>query len=342
MAGGTRSKEIVMARIVRFHETGGPEVMRIEQAPQREPGEGEVRIAVKAIGLNRAEAMYRAGQYLEAPTLPSMLGYEAAGLIEAVGPGVSGFHVGQAVSTIPAFSMNQYGMYGDQVIAPARAVSANPDGLGFEAASASWMQYMTAWGALVDIAGVGAGDVVLIPAATSSVGLAAIQICRAAGARPIALSRSSAKRAALQAAAPDVEMVFTEEEDLVEAVKRLTGGKGARLAFDPVGGPTLGKLADAMSSGGIIIVYGALSTEPTPYPLFAALGKGLTIRGYTLFEISADETRFAAGRAYVLDGLASGALSPVIAKTFRFEDIVESHRYMESNEQVGKIVVTVG
>ena len=330
-----------MPRIVRFHETGGPEVLKIEEVPRRAPGAGEIRIRVHAIGLNRAEAMYRAGAYLEAPKLPSGLGYEACGIVDAVGPGVAEFSPGMAVSTIPAFSMTEYGMYGDEVIAPAHAVVVNPEGQGFADAAASWMQYLTAWGALVDIAGVKAGDVVLIPAATSSVGLAAIQIVRAAGGRPIALTRSSAKRAALAEAAPGTEMVFTEEQDLVAEVMRLTGGAGARIAFDPVGGPTVAKLAAALSPKGILIEYGALSSEPTPYPLFAALGKGLTIRGYTLFEISQDPALFAAGKAYVLEGLARGTLKPVIARRFPFAEIVQAHRFLESNAQIGKIVVEI-
>src|SRR5215475_2650092 len=106
-------KEIAMARVVRFHETGGPEVLKIEQVDLPRPGAGEVRIVVKALGLNRAEAMFRGGHYLEQPKLPARLGYEAAGTVEALGEGVQGLKVDDAVSTIPAFSMNQYGVYGD-------------------------------------------------------------------------------------------------------------------------------------------------------------------------------------------------------------------------------------
>ncbi|WP_428376484.1 zinc-dependent alcohol dehydrogenase family protein [Lichenicoccus sp.] len=331
-----------MPRLVRFHETGAPEVLRIEDLPSRAPGEGEVRIRVRAIGLNRAEAMFRAGQYLEAPQLPSGLGYEAAGVVDAIGPGVTGFAPGQAVSTIPAFSMAQYGMYGEEVITPVHAVVAHPDSLSFTDAAACWMQYLTAWGALVDIAELRAGDAVLVPAASSSVGLAAIQICAAAGAKPIALTRSGAKQAALEQAVPGVPVIRTGEQDLIAEVNRLTNGKGARIAFDPVGGPTVEKLAAALAPGGILFEYGALSPDPTPFPLFAALGKGLTMRGYTLFEISRDPARLEAGKRFVLDGLAAARFKPVIARFFRFDEIVAAHRYLESNEQVGKIVVTVG
>lgn len=101
-----------MPKIVRFHETGGAEVLKLENLPLEDPGEGEVRLKVEAIGLNRAEVMYRQGQYLESPTLPSRIGYEASGTIDALGPGVDAFAVGDRVSTIPSFSMHKYGVYG--------------------------------------------------------------------------------------------------------------------------------------------------------------------------------------------------------------------------------------
>ena len=107
-----------MPKIVRFHETGGPEVLKIEDLPLAQPGEGEVRLNVEAIGLSRAEVMLRQGRYLDAPELPSRLGYEAAGIVDAVGPGASDIHVGDRVSTIPAFSMGEHGVYGESAIVP--------------------------------------------------------------------------------------------------------------------------------------------------------------------------------------------------------------------------------
>ena len=136
-------------------------------------------------------------------------------------------------------------------------------------------------------------------------------------------------------------VIATEEQDLPAEVKKITGGKGAKMAFDPVGGPTLEKLMASMAQSGLIVEYGKLSTEPTPLPLFELLGKGLTIRGYVLFEVVRDPKRLERGKEFIFGGLASGKLKPVIAKTFKFEEIVEAHRYLESNQQIGKIVVTV-
>ncbi|MGH8755324.1 MAG: zinc-dependent alcohol dehydrogenase family protein [Burkholderiales bacterium] len=304
------------------------------------PGPGEVRIAVKALGLNRAEAMFRSGHYLEQPRFPARLGYEAAGTVEALGEGVQGLKVGDAVSTIPAFSQNQYGVYGDMAIVPAFAVAKHPASLSWAEAAAVWMQYATAYGALIDIAGLKAGDTLLIPAASSSVGIAAIQIARMIGATPVALTRRSNKSTALLDAGA-AHVIATEEQDVVAEVKKLTGGKGARIGFDPVGGPNFAKLTAAMAERGVLFLYGALSTEPTPLPLMDVLGKSLTIRGYVLFEITGDPQRLERAKKFIVDGLSAGKLKPVIAKTFPLEQIVEAHRYLESNQQIGKIVVTV-
>jgi NADPH:quinone reductase-like Zn-dependent oxidoreductase len=329
-----------MAIAVRFHRIGGPEVLQLDTVDVPPPAAGEVRIQVKALGLNRAESMFRMDQYLESPTLPSRLGYEAAGTIESIGPGVEGFKPGDAVSVVPAYSQGKYGVYGDLAVVPAAAVVKHPASLSWVEAAAIWMQYLTAYGALIDVAKLTRGETVLIPAASSSVGLAAIQIANLVGATPIALTRKNDKRGELLRLGA-AHVIATEEQDLVAETQRLTNNQGARVAFDPVGGPTLMKLAEAMASHGIIIEYGALSPEPTPLPLFVLLGKLLTIRGYVLFEITTDPQRFALGKQFVIDGLAAGKLKPVIAKTFPLSEIVEAHRYLESNAQIGKIVVTV-
>jgi len=327
-----------MPKQVVFHEIGDADVLKIEDQPLVEPGEGEVRIRVEAIGLNRAEVMFRRGQYLEQPSFPSRLGYEASGVVDALGPGVEGLSIGDRVSTIPAFSMVQYGVYGESAVVPAHAVAAYPENLSPAEGASIWMQYMTAYGAIVDYGQLKAGDIVLIPAASSSVGLASIQIVKAANAMAIATTRGSSKKQALLDAGAD-HVIVTDEENLPERVMALTGGQGANIVFDPVAGPMLTALAQATARGGTIFVYGALAPQPTPYPLLEALGKGLSIQGYTLFEITGEPARMARAKQFVYQGLASGDLKPVVASTFSLDDIVDAHRYMESNQQIGKIIV---
>lgn len=329
-----------MAKIVRFKQTGGPEVLQIvdEQVPA--PGPGEVQIDVHTIGLNRAEAMFRLGQYLEDPKLPAGLGYEAAGKVVAVGQGVSGFAPGDIVSTIPAFSQNDYGSYGERVNMPVHAVARHPSQLSLEQAVAIWMPYLTAYGALVDIGQLQRGEVVLINAASSSVGLAAIDLARSLGAVPVALTRTSDKAAALKQAGA-AHVIATQEVDVAAQVQRLTDGAGARLAFDPVAGPGIEALCNALGQGGTLVVYGALSPEATPLPLMALLSKQLTVRGYVLFEITTNPDRLGPAKELLCAKLSAGELTPTIDRTFAFEEIVAAHEYMEQNGQIGKIVVKV-
>ena len=329
-----------MPKIVRFHETGGAEVLKIEDLPLAEPGKGEVRLKVEAIGLNRAEIMFRKGQYLETPQFPSRLGYEAAGIIDAVGPDVTDFKIGDRVSTIPSFSMGQYGVYGESAIVPVSAAAKYPDNLSAMEGAAIWMQYMTAYGALIHYGNIQKEDTVLITAASSSVGIAAIQIVKAAGGIAIATTRGADKKTFLLEEGAD-HVIVTDEEDLVERGMSLTAGKGVRVVFDPVAGPLLEQLAEVTTSGGIIFEYGALAPKPTPFPLFPALAKGLTVRGYTLFEIVKNSESLKQGKDYIYKSLKAGSLKPIIDRTFPLEEIVEAHRYMTSNQQKGKIMVTV-
>ena len=329
-----------MARVVRFHRLGGPEVLSIEEVEVPAPGRGEVRIRAKALGLNRAEAMLRTGNYIETATFPAGLGFEAAGIVEHVGEGVTDFEPGDTVSVVPPLSQLRWPAYGEVATFPAAHVVKHPPALGFEAAAAVWMQYVTAYGALIDIAKLQRDDFVVVTAASSSVGLAAIQIARMVGATPIAVTRTSEKKQALLEAGA-AHVIASAEEDLKARLTEIAGKDGVRVVFDPIGGPSFEPLTAAMARGGILLEYGALSPEPTPFPLFAVLGKSLTLRGYLVHEITGDPARLQAAKSFVLGGLESGALRPIIAKIFRFEEIVDAHRYLESNRQFGKIVVTI-
>jgi NADPH:quinone reductase-like Zn-dependent oxidoreductase len=244
------------------------------------------------------------------------------------------------VSVIPGFDMNDYAFYGEVANAPVGFVAHHPASLSAIEAAAVWMQYVTAYGALVDIAGLKSGDAVVIPAASSSVGLAAIQIANRVGATPIALTRGRGKQQALQNAGA-AHVIVTNEQDLVAEVLAITRGKGARVVFDPVGGPTIVKLAQAMARFGILFIYGALSPEPTPLPLVEVLAKSQTVRGYIMMEVTLNPGSLERAKRFINEGLGDGSLKPIIAKTFPLDQIVEAHRYLESNQQLGKIVVTV-
>jgi NADPH:quinone reductase-like Zn-dependent oxidoreductase len=329
-----------MVKVVRIHELGGPEVLRIEELEVGAPGAGEVRIRVEAVGLNRAEAMYRAGRYPVEPQLPSLIGYEGVGTVEALGPGVTDFAVGERVCVLPMIQQGQYGIWAESAIVPTRILLPAPPFLSAADAASIWMQYMTAF-ALIEVAQIGIGDGVIIRAASSSVGIAAIQLANWAGALSIACTRTRDKAEALIAQGAQ-HVVATEEEDLVARVMEITGGKGARTAFDPVGGPYVETLANALAPRGILFIYGGLSGQPTPYPHWPCAYKGLSMRGWVASEIWNSPHRYQAAQEKILTGLAGGQLRPVIAREFHgLESLAEANAYLESNQQIGKVVVTL-
>jgi len=202
------------------------------------------------------------------------------------------------------------------------------------------MMFLTAYGALVFDAQIKAGDFVIIPAASSSVGLAAIQIVNHAGATSLALTRTSEKKKRLLEAGA-AHVVATQEQDIVTEVMRITNGHGAHVVFDPVGGADFPNLIAALTDQGIACIYGALSEDDTPIPVLGMIRKMATVKGYSVRLVIGDEARRKAAVEYVTNGLESGALTPVIDRIFKFDDMVEVHRYLENSGQFGKIVVTL-
>lgn len=249
-----------MTLTVRFHEYGGPEVLRLDHADPGAPGPGEALVRIEAIGLNRAEALFRAGRYIEpASAFPARLGAEAAGVVERLGPGVEGFVPGQPVSVVPAFSQNDYGVYAERAVVPARALVPRPDGVDAVAGAAVWMPYLTAYGAMSEVVGLRAGDVAVVTAASSGVGLAALHTAARLGATPVAVTRTRAKADRLRAEGA-AEVVVSGEDDVAAGLLRLTGGRGVAAVFDAVAGPGVVGLSRAVAADGTLLLWGAQSS----------------------------------------------------------------------------------
>jgi NADPH:quinone reductase len=331
-----------MSKVVKFHEFGSPDVLKVEEESLRQPQAGEVRIKVQALGLNRAEVLYRTNSYTEQAQFPSRIGYEAAGVVDAIGEGITGLQVGDRVSTIPGFSLNQYGVAGDVAIVPALHVAQYPDQFSPTEGTSIWMQYLTAYGCLIEFGKLKQGDAVAITAASSSVGLAATQMVNDAGGISIAITRKVDQRERLLEAGAQ-HVIVTDEEDMAERMNAITGGKGADIVIDPVSGPYLEKLADIVAPEGLIVEYGWLAEGASVFPVVSAIAKGFRVQGFHLgFHVIAHPERLQAGISYINQRLQSGAFHPLIAdKQFTLDQIVDAYRYMESNEQLGKIVVTV-
>jgi NADPH:quinone reductase-like Zn-dependent oxidoreductase len=338
------------SRVVRFAREGGPEVLELHELEVPPPAAGEIRVRVEAIGLNRAEAMYRGGYYYErAARYPALLGYEGAGTVDALGPDVRGFEPGEPVSIVPSFSMRDYGVYAELANVPARAIVRRPEGQSAIDGAAVWMSGITAYGALLEVAKLRAGDTVLLTAASGSIGLTAIEIANRIGASTIACTRSQAKREALLRAGATHALVVGEGTgDLVAQVRELTEGRGAELVLDAVAGPGVSELAAATANDGMLLLYGFLQ-QPEVAGTFGSLDTPFPLTNWTVrmrwyaaaLDVSAHPDRMRRARQFVLSGLRHGSLKATLDRTFTLDEIAAAHSYLESNAQVGKVVVTV-
>lgn len=337
-----------MTRIVEFSEFGQPEVLKLVDRELPEPGPGEVRMAIEAIGLNRADAMLRVDQYIETPELPSKLGYDAAGTVEVVGEGVTNVAVGDKVLTIPAFSQSKYGVYGEAAIVPANGLWPWPEGLSAEAAASVGVQYTTVYFALKSVGRLVAGETVLLTAATGGVGFAGIEMVKQLGATVIATTRKREKAQMLIDAGAD-HVIVTSEEDLETRVQEITQGAGVQVVFDAIAGKTVPALINSLGFGGRYVMYGILdNTDPT-ISMMPLLVKGITLSGYAVFAFTGypemgmaqQVEAVAEAREFLLPRLADGRLKPLVSEMFRLDDVVVAHTALESNQQVGKIVLKV-
>ncbi|MDP3176074.1 MAG: zinc-dependent alcohol dehydrogenase family protein [Phenylobacterium sp.] len=326
-----------MARIVRFHELGGPDVLRVEEVDPGAPGADEVLLNIEAIGLNRGEAAFRGGHYIFKPTLPSYIGGEATGRVAQLGSNVQGLKVGDAVVFMPISPPGERSIYGEQAVVPALSLVKAPEGLDAIQNGSVWVAFLTAWGGLAK-AGLAKGQTVIIPAASSAVGLAAVQIAHDIGATVIATTRRSGKSDAILAAGAD-HVVATEEQDIKAEVARITGGKGVELIFDPVAGPFAETLFECLADDGTLMIYGGMANQPHIFPRQLSIRKNLTMRGYNFFELLRDRPRLDAAMGEIAARIRDGRFKMPVAKIFPLDQVAEAHRFLESNTHIGKIVM---
>lgn len=327
-----------MNRAVVFDELGGPEVLRIVEVSVGPPRAGEVCVRIEAVGVNRADALLRSGRYAVPARLPgARLGVEAAGYVEAVGPGVSTVGPGDAVLTTVVTKVDRNGSYADRFVVPEATVLRRPGDLAAVPAAATWVSYSTAHGALIERAGLCAGETVLITAPSSGVGLAAIQIAASIGAETVALTTSPSKVEQLLKFGAGHVLIARPDMDprtqLHDAI-----GRGADVILDPIGGPGLPRLAAAARRDGRVVLYGWLDGRPAEVPM----NWPLTLIGYNNFhdaQVPEVRSRMA---AFIDAGLRRGALVPTVDRVFPLEEVVEAHRYLEAGGQFGKVVLVTG
>ncbi|MFZ9406064.1 MAG: NADPH:quinone oxidoreductase family protein [Burkholderiaceae bacterium] len=315
-------------------EWGPPESLVIEDIPARDPGPGEVRIRVRAASVNFPDVLIIQNKYQFKPERPFSPGSEAAGDVISVGAGVTHVKPGDRV-----LASTGHGSFAEEVIATAAKVVKLPDGLGYDVASAFILTYGTSWHALNDRAALKAGETVLVLGAAGGVGISAIEIAKARGARVIAAASTEEKLAVCREHGAD-ETINYETEDLREGIKRTTGGKGPDVIYDPVGGKYAEPAFRSIAWRGRYLVVGFANGEIPRLPLNLMLLKGASVVGvfwgdYTKREPAANERDVAEMMAL----LTAGKLRPHISATSSLDQVPQALIDMANRRVTGKVLI---
>ncbi len=326
--------------------------LRIRECPDPEPGPGQVRISVRAFGINFADILARTGMYLDAPPLPFVPGYEVAGVVEAVGPGCEGFKPGDRVA-----ALTDFGGYAEKALAHALLTVPLPEGMEWPEAAAIPVNGVTAWLALRGLTTIHEGDRVLIHAAAGGVGTMAVQIALDAGCEVFGTVGSEEKAAFLRELG--VHHALVHAKDDVEAqVERLTGGAGLDLVLDSLGGRSIAEGMRMLAPSGRLVSIGIASLTPRKTRSLVSAGMGLLkapiLHPYSMLSesksfIGINIKRLGASRPRLLaralrevfDLVRQGRLSPHLDSVYRFEDCAAAHERLHGRQSVGKVVVVV-
>lgn len=323
-----------MANAIRFHETGGPEVLTWESVEVGDPGPGEVRIRHEAVGLNFADTYFRTGLY-PAP-LPAGMGVEAAGVVEAVGAGVAGFREGDRVT----YTGSPLGAYSTERVMPAEHLIALPNGISLETAAAMTMRGLTASYLLRRIHPLKAGDTVLLHAAAGGVGLIFCQWAKLLGVSVIGTVSSDEKADVARAHGCSEVIVYTRE-NVAERVRDITDGKGVPVVYDSIGATTFQSSLDSLARRGLLVAFGTASGPIPPIDAMQLAVKGsLFVTRPALADYIADPGERAELAGELFDHVAAGRIAIEINQRYALDDAVRAHRDLESGRSVGSSVFT--
>jgi putative PIG3 family NAD(P)H quinone oxidoreductase len=325
-------RAIVIAR------PGGPEVLAVRDRPDLTPLRGEVRVRVRAAGVNRADLLQRAGNYPVPADAPQDIpGLEYAGEVDSLGDGVVDLAVGDRV-----FGLAPGGTYAEQLLVPVRAAARMPGRLSFVEAAAIPEAFITAWDAMVTQSRLTAGERVLVHAVGSGVGTAAVQIARAIGAQPVGTSRSASKLEPCRALGLEHGIVVSSAGEFAEAVLRVAPG-GVDVVLELVGGRYVAEDLRCMAPRARLVVVGLLAGGQVDFDLGMLLRRRYEVRG-TVLRARPLEERIATMQTFarhVVPLVASGALRPVVDRTFPLQEASKAHAHIASNESFGKVILEV-
>jgi len=328
---------------------GPPEVLEAHEAPDPAPGDGEVRIAVRAAGVNFADVLARLGLYPDAPKPPVVVGYEVSGVVDAVGRGVTTHRAGDRV-----VALTKFGGYADRVVVPAVSAFAIPDALDDIAAAAIPVNYVTALLALYRLSNLAAGETVLIHGAGGGVGIAATQLARLRGATIIGTASATKHDAIRQQGVHHA--IDYRTANVAAEVRRLTNGRGADIVLDPIGGPSFTESYELLAPLGRLVMYGVSSvvsgerrsmwhalTMVIRMPRFRPLrlmDSNRGVFGLNLGHLWSERQQLGEAMTLILREVGAGRLSPVVARTFPLDKAADAHRFIQSRGNTGKVVLT--
>jgi NADPH:quinone reductase len=319
-------------KAIQFTEVGGPDVMKIVDIPKPELRPKMVRVRNHAVGINFADNFFRQGTYLVRPKLPDTPGMEGAGVIDEVGPEVENLKPGMRVVGVGLKTYAEYALFYENQTIPL------PDFVSFEEGAAFPIQTLTAWFMMHVSHHLTPGQTVLVHSAAGGVGLVAIQIAKAAGARVIGTVSSDGKIPIAKQYGAD-EVINYETHDFAKEVMRLTDGKGIDLNLDAVGKPTFEKGLECGAPFGHIILYGRAGGAPDKLDVNRLFPKALKVSGFVLFTASSQHHLMRQGTEACFNLMKEGKLKMVIGKTFPLDQAGAAHRFMESRQSVGKLVL---
>ena len=323
-----------MTHAIRIHEHGGTDVMRWEAVEVGEPGPGELRVRHTAAGVNFIDVYFRTGLY-PVPDLPCVLGKEGAGVVEAVGPDVTDFQVGDRV----AYATAPLGSYAEERLLPAEHAVPLPEGIDDQTAAALMLKGMTAQYLLKQTHPVRAGDTILFHAAAGGVGLIACQWAKQIGATVIGTVGSEEKAALAKAHGCDHPILY-RQEDFVERVREITGGAGVPVVYDSVGRDTFMKSLDCLQPRGHMVSFGQSSGAVEPFNIGVLAQKGsLTLTRPSLFHYTASHADLLHCAGEILDVVAAGHVRIEIGQTFPLAEAARAHDALEGRETTGATVL---
>lgn len=328
-----------MARVLRLHEFTGVSGIRLDEVSIPEPGPGEIRIDVEAFSLNFGDFHLFENKYVFSMDLPARFGDECAGIVDAVGEGVHELRVGDQVSTIPW--MNEgYGVDGEFAIVPERFAVRYPENLSPEEACSIWVPYLTAYYALFEISAINADDYVLITAASSSAGMAAMDMCKMAGAKTIGTSRTSSKREFLLDVGFD-HVIAQSDGNMSDQIMEFSDGRGVRIIYDPIGGQLVQDYARGLGQDAIIFLYGGMDPTPTIVPEIEMIQRAAIIRPYSVYNHIYDKESRERGVKFVYDALARGDLEARVEHVYPLEEFRQAFEHQRtSTTRKGKLVIS--